>query len=275
MIIIWIGLLLAMQETGGQIGPPAPPAPSLLVGPVRVELQSVQESRSATFLDTKTTESSLTLQFRVVGEKLTAVARFGPPVITEIVDDSGASLLDPKIDAPRNDAITRRLSMSPQQLERVGISLTATALGPRREARQIKSLRGTVRLVNASQKESIYVDHPRGVQGQMLTHPRLKELGVEVRVLEAGDPARTANSKRHVGLRFLKGGERLHDVAFCDPWLRPLRSKGWDMKTNAGEDCLVYVTDADLGEEHVMVIELYTDIEDIRLPIELHDLPLP
>ncbi|MCG3126544.1 MAG: hypothetical protein CHACPFDD_01391 [Phycisphaerae bacterium] len=275
MVFIWIGLIIAMQESGGQTGPPAPPAPSLLVGPVRVELQSVQESRSATLLDPKSSESTLTFQFRVVGEKLPAVARFGPPVITEIVDDTGASLLDPKIDGPRNDAVTRRLSMSPQQLERIGISLTATALGPKREARHIKSLRGTVRLVNASKKESVYFDHPRGLQGQPLAHPRLRELGVEVRVLDAGDPARTANSKRHVGLRFLKGGERLHDVAFCDPWLRPLRSKGWDMKTNAGEDCLVYVTDSDLGDEHVMVLELYTDIEDVRLPIELHDLPLP
>ena len=47
------------------------------------------------------------------------------------------------------------------------------------------------------------------------------------------------------------------------------------MRDDQGRDCIVYKTEAELTEEHSMVIEFYPVVDDVRVPIEFDDVKLP
>ena len=78
-----------------------------------------------------------------------------------------------------------------------------------------------------------------------------------------------------VALRFVSGEERIHDVIHCDPWLKQLRSRTMAMRDDEGRDCIVYKTEAELTDEHTMVIEFYPTIQDVRIPIDFESVKLP
>ena len=276
-------LLLALvfsQDQAAQAAPqqqPSPPPPSMLEGPMRIELTSIRERRSASFIegDTAPVSNDLTLQFRVRGEQLMQIARYGRPIFSQITDSSGKSLVDPSEYSDSEKNYTGRQLALPSRLERSGLVFAARILAPQRKAAEISIIKGTFRVVYATQHESIYIDNPRQYQGRTIDHPRLKEYGIEIFVLPPGQPARAQITANDVALRFVSGEERIHDVIHCDPWLKQLRSRTMAMRDDEGRDCIVYKTEAELTDEHTMVIEFYPTIQDVRIPIDFESVKLP
>ena len=276
-------LLLALvfsQDQAAQAAPqqqPSPPPPSMLEGPMRIELTSIRERRSASFIegDTAPVSNDLTLQFRVRGEQLTQIARYGRPIFSRITDSTGKSLVDPSAYSDSEKNYTGRQLALPSRLERSGLVFAARILAPQRKAAEISIIKGTFRVVYATKHESIYIDNPRQYQGRTIDHPRLKEYGIEIFVLPPGQPARAQITANDVALRFVSGEERIHDVIHCDPWLKQLRSRTMAMRDDEGRDCIVYKTEAELTDEHTMVIEFYPTIQDVRIPIDFESVKLP
>src|ERR1051326_4050989 len=79
----------------GMETPASQPAVNLAVGPLRVELVAIMEGRYR-FIETPpggARPSEMQLQFRVVGERLPEIAKYGKVILTELVDDTGKSLI--------------------------------------------------------------------------------------------------------------------------------------------------------------------------------------
>lgn len=244
---------------------------------MRVELLSIRESRYRVFDESAGhVMSDLGLQFRLRGERLAEVARYGRPILTEAVDSTGRSLLTAGGLGPAEREFTARQQAPLERLEFGGLVLDARLELPARGAAALRRLRGSVRVIYARDYVSVYIDNPRQYQGRTIEHPLLAAHGLEIRILREGDPARAgAPSPRDVALRFVRGAERIHDVTFYDAWLKQLRSRGLPTTSDDGEPCVAYKTEAELTDEHTMVVEFYPHVEDVSIPIELDDVELP
>ena len=272
ILLIWT--LVVLQDAPQ---PKIETPPSMAAGPMRVELTTIRERRSRNLIgdDNPSTATDMTLQFRLRGERLKEIARFGRPIFTQLSDSTGKALVAPAeySDSERN--YTGRQLALPNRLERAGLVFATRTLAPDRKADLIASIRGTIRVIYATRHESIYIDNPRQYQGKTIDHPRLREYGIEIFVLPAGEPSKAQIGPNDVALRFEKGEERIHNVLHCDPWLKQLRSRAMAMRDDQGRDCIVYKTEAELTEEHSMVIEFYPVVDDVRVPIEFDDVKLP
>lgn len=273
----WILIALLIQQVGPATPPgETPPPEPMNTGPMRLEFVALQETRS---YDPNVSEgglhAELRVQFRLRGERLNDVVRYGQPIFSEFVDSTGAILVDPNGYTPDARDETVRQNTPAMRLEQSGVMLDTRLDAPARQAQAVVAMKGTMRIIYAGEHESVYVDNPRQYQGGMVENPRLSANGVEIEVLPEGDPQRTAGSKSHVAVRFKKGGEKIREVVFVDSWYNQLRSRAFPMPANDGSEAIVYYAEADLGPEHTMVIEFYPKVEDVRIPFEFTDIPLP
>lgn len=277
MAALMLAFVFLQDQPAQAVQQQTPPQPSMLEGPMRIELTSIRERRSASFTegDTAPVSTDLTLQFRVRGEQLGQIARYGRPIFSQITDSTGKSLVDPSEYSDSEKNYTGRQLALPARLERSGLVFAARVLAPQRNAAEISTMKGTFRVVYATQHESIYIDNPRQYQGRTIDHPRLEEYGIEIFVLPAGQPARAQITANDIALRFVTGEERIHDIVHCDPWLKQLRSRRMAMRDDESRDCIVYKTEAELTDEHTMVIEFYPTIRDVRIPIDFESVKLP
>jgi hypothetical protein len=264
-----------------QVGPTTPPGevqvePPMTAGPMTVELVGLSEART---YDPSAQQGGLNaelrLQFRLRGDRLHDVVRYGRPIFTEFVDSTGAILVDPNGYTPDDREETVRQSTPAARLEQSGVMLDTRLTAPARQAQALVAVKGSLRVIYAGEHESVYIDNPRQYQGGKMEHPRLAANGVEIEILPEGDPERTAGSQSHVAARFTKGSEKIREVVFVDSWFNQIRSRAFPMPANDGHECLVYYTEAELGPDYTMVIEFYPKIEDVRMPFEFVDLPLP
>lgn len=252
------------------------PKPDYLQGPMRVEPVWIGEQRIGVFNSDAPGPRAMTrIQLRLAGERLGDVRRLGRIVFTEVVDDLGNSLIDPDRVKPDDATWTARQRNAVDRMKSTGLLLTTDLKNAARGSRSLKTATGTLRVIYAVKPESLYLDNPRALAGGMIEDPRLKAAGIEIECLASNEPPRLAESGRHVTLRVLSGQDRIHEIVLCDPWLKPLRTSERPMQTSTGDDCLVYLAGEDLTSEHTIVIEFYTAIEDVRLPIDLSGLVLP
>lgn len=269
----------ASQVPASQEGPTeteVKPEPNYLQGPMRVEPVWIGEQRIGVFnSDTPGPRAMTRIQLRLAGERLGEVRRVGRIVFSEVLDDMGNSLIDPERVKPDDETWTARQRTSAETMKSTGLLMVTDLKNAARQSRTLKIATGSLRVVFAAKPESLYLDDPRSLAGGKLEDPRLEAAGIEIECLASDEPPRLSQSGRHVALRVLSGRDRIHEITFCDPWLKPVRTSERPMQTSAGDECLVYMASEDLTAEHTIVIEFYTAIEDVRLPIDLSGLALP
>lgn len=256
-------------------GPTTTSAANLLEGPLKIEMVGLGERRTLESLEASSASARMRLQFRLRGAEMARIKRYGSLVLTEVTDDLGNNLLPEAPDATADT--TRRLEgQALAKLAESGLSLGMETKAAPRAARKLAVIRGHVRAVFGDEPESIFIDDPRGFMGRTIDHPRLKELGVEIRVLGQGDIPQLSSSNRHVPIQFVRGEDMIDEIAYCDPWLKPIRFRHYrNMKTTSNELCQVYLAESDITAEYCMVIRVYPRVRDEKIMVELHDVVLP
>lgn len=282
-------LLIALILQASTLGVTAPqenaPAKSdetekssqVATGPLRVELAAMFEGRYWYEDPSRegARESEMRLQFRVAGEKVAKISRHGNPVITEMVDSTGKELIDPDEITDEQREETRLVTVPAERMREDGLLLVARADAAAREAKSIKKIRGTIRALIADDYEEITIANPKQYTGKLIEHPRLSELGIEVRVVSKDELDEAAPLAMFI-LEFKTKKENVRDVAFYDAWMKPLRSRERPLRTQAGKEFMGYaLIGRDIGDDFQLVLQVFPQVEDVRIPIELNDVPLP
>ena len=258
--------------------PQATTAPTTQEGPMRVELVGIQEMREA-YLGPKVerpSRSQLTLGMVMAGARLKEVVKVGNVIFTEVVDETGKSLIGPDTYDEKKRTSLGPVQVTLEVIMRGGIRLVSKLEPTARNAATITKLKGTVRVLYATDMEEITIVNPRQLMGTIIVHPRLKELGIEIRVMPAGDPRGAPPQDRFIVLQVLTKENHVSGVEFQDAWMRRMATRPRLMKTNAGEDCMLYqVSRGNLDVDSQMVIQVYPELEEAQLEVEFNDVPLP
>lgn len=217
----------------------------------------------------------LRFRMRLSGPRFQKIVRLGRPVLDEVVDDTGKQLVDPeKIKDQRRD--DTRVVMKSHLLQG-SLELRAMAQAAARQAAKLKIVRGTVRVVlHSAPPEEITINDPLRFRGKAVEHPRLKELGIEVKMLPLGDPAGVPETNSAVSLSYGEKEILVHDIAFYDEWMQKISIRGTLARSNAGDRVVVYqATRAEFTEDTQMVLTVHPKVRDLRVPIKFKDVELP
>jgi hypothetical protein len=264
---------------GGRIsmGPPEEEI-ELPTGPMRIELFMVSEERVRYEgeVPEQATESSIRLHVKLTGERLAEMVGLGHLVIEEMIDDTGAVLASRENLEPRDEKATSPVKSSKRLLARGFVNRSAQAKAPSRAARKLAKASGWVNIVYATKTEEILIDNPLQYEGGWLEHPRLKELGLKIRVITPGDEVNVRREGRGIALQFEESRKKIEQIEFFDAWLKPMYARSRTVQTPDGEEYTYYGTvmgamDADTQ----MLLTVYPEIEEDRIRFEFKDVELP
>jgi hypothetical protein len=129
--------------------------------------------------------------------------------------------------------------------------------------------------VYGAKTESVTIENPLQYQGKLIQHPRLEALGVSIRLLPPGDPGNLPPGAKFIAYEVLLGNEKLRDVGLFDAWMKRMRAMPREMTSNDGKPCTVVQLDGELDEKTQMVIEVFPQVEEATLPVELENVKLP
>ncbi len=258
---------------------PATTPPAYDQGPLKAEIDAMREVRTA-YADSaerSAMESNFAMRLRLQGEQIKHIVRMGNVILTNVVDDTGHSMVDPNLYSDQDRTIMRPAQqIPPDQLTREGLRLGAKANLPARGARQIKSLKGTIRLVLADKSEKLTILNPLQFLGHRIVDPRLKQLGLEIEFMSPSAFPQPPPADRTIILRFQTKPDNVQSVAFFDGNMQPMRYRESHIATAAGEDCSAYMFDtAAFNDEMQLMLEVHPEVEDIQMPIEASNVPLP
>lgn len=270
-----------LPQASDQEALPGEPRMPYDTGPMKAEVTAMFDARYW-YADEQqgARPSELRLQIRVAGDKITKVVRFGDMIFTEAVDSQGNVLLDPAKYTEEEKTQTRPLNLPPARLKETGLLLPGQMTSPARAAESIK-LHGTVRLILAENKEEIAIDKPLQYVGKTLEHPRLKELGIEVRIiapeaLTVGEGEEVPEAKRTYVMEYVNGQPKIHAVRFHDAWMKPMRTRERPMQTKDEHAVIGHVIiGGELDENAQLVLDVYPEIQDLQVPLKADALPLP
>jgi hypothetical protein len=273
-------LMLLPQEppaTAQEVTPPPPP-PEYDKGPMQAELLAMREVRLRMVVGEARPgfESDLRMQFRISGEKLPDVSRFGNFILTELVDDTGHALVDDDTYTDSEKEFTRANTIPPERLRQQGLLLT-TRCGPAsRGATALKTLRGYARLILATETESITIANPLQHYDEMIESEALKELGIQVRVVPFDEFETPPPQNRSIAIEYVSKASNIRAAKFVDGWMRPVRAPERKMATKDGVNCTVFTIDPSaLNNELQLVLEVHPDVKDIKVEFEADDVELP
>lgn len=249
-------------------------------GPLRIDLEAMREQRYRFVrqIAARLPESDMQMQFRLAGDDLANLVAVGRLVLDDVVDDTGQQLVDPNEFTTAEREETRAIFVEGDRLVQDGWTLVARlSTPPKRSARVLSTLKGSVKAVFAdSEAQEIIIVDPLQFSDQVIEHPRLQELGIQVKVLPPGDPPLVASNERLVALQFLEGQDKIHTVEFFDAWLRNLRARPMFQETSAGEPCVVYnASDGTFDNQTQLVLTVYPSVETKRVPVDMTDVELP
>ncbi|MBK8914265.1 MAG: hypothetical protein IPM64_06620 [Phycisphaerales bacterium] len=288
MPLILFSAALAVAQDAPPPAPPAEPAtavaptepgppPETVTGPLRAELTGMAETRRWFREPPKTGgESEVMLQMRLSGDRLSDIARAGRPLFDVAVDDTGHSMLRPEGYTDREKTETFRIRSTPESLRERGLTMSARLLAASRGAKTA-TLRGSMRIIRAAgPSEDVVIEGPTAFRGKRVEHPRLAEMDIEI-VIVANEKVPTIPPGQFaLAVQMGKNMERVKGLEFHDPWLARLRMNPRNMQTSDGEAVAVYTfPDPATLENSLMVVEVWPQVEDFLLPIEMKDIPLP
>jgi hypothetical protein len=279
----WCFCLLLLQQVDPSAAvqsetPQATSAPTTQEGPMRVELLGIREIREA-YLDPqidRPVRSQLQLGLQVAGTRVLEIVKVGNVIFSEVVDDTGKSLIGPDTYSEAVRTTMRPMEVTPETLRRGGLRLSSSLEPAARKAATITKAKGTLRVLYANETEEITIVNPRELMGSIIAHPRLKELGIEIRVMPAGDPRSVPPRDMFISLQYLSKENHIAGVEFYDAWMKPMLARPRPMKTNDDQDCMVFqVSRGKLDTDSQMVIQIYPTLDEAVIEAEFEDIPLP
>jgi len=250
------------------------------VGPMRIELLRLQERRFKFFVvpvgaEATLPESDLGLFVRLAGRRTKHVHRIGRLIVTEVTDDTGQALSPMDQPTAEQEGWTRVVA-GPEKLTGQGLTLEARLKAPGRAATKLAKVRGWARVIYAKDSEEITINNPLQYEGKLIEHPRLRELGIEIKVLPRGSVPNVPNDDSHLVLQFLNHMEWLRAIDVQDAWMQNMRQRVNAVSTAEGETCYVYqLVNGRLSEETSLLIQAFPEVEDVRFPVELDNIELP
>lgn len=282
--LISAGFFVALLQT-----PPAPTpqptsqptttsAPSLLEGPMRVEIVTIGDTRRQYYIPMSgaVQGNDFQMQLRLVGDRTADVTRTGRVIFSEAVTDNGENLIKPTTYSEQDRTETFRVRVTPDSLRERGIGLGTRIEAPSRHAATIKSAKGTLKVSLAKDSEDVIIKNIASLRGKEIDHPRLKELGIVIRVLPEGNPKNLPAGSNSVAFEFGEGQDSLRNIEFYDTWMTKIRAQPRNMQTNEGKPCVGVTLGDNLSlEDTSMIVQVYPKIETVDLPVELKDVPLP
>lgn len=281
MICLSLSLILLLPQVADAPAqePASPPAaPTYDEGPLRVEIMAMREIRySATDPEMAARlKSEFGMQLRIRGERITQVVRQGNMIFTELVDDTGLNLVDADTYTEQDKTMTRPVMVPAERLRSDGLVLTTRNKPSARGARTLKQVRGSIRLALADKTETLTIDNPGQFVGGTIEDPRLKEMGVEIRVLPADQLENPPPANRCLVLQYATKGDNIQKVSFFDGKLVQVPARETPMTTKSGEACVLQYFDATPYNEEVQaVFEIHPTVEEVNVPFEMDDVALP
>ena len=280
MLQLALILMLLPQAPQAPAQEPAPPPPPVYYdqGPMKATLVAMREVRLV-MLEGEARpgfESDLRMQFRISGDKLNEISRFGNFILTELVDDTGQSLLTDTTYSEADKTMTRPNTIPPERLRESGLLLT-TRTGPAaRGAKTLKRIRGYVNLVLASSTESVTIVNPQQYYGKIIESPELQELGIQIRVVPVDEFQPPLPENRTIALEYVGNPANIREATFVDGWMRPVRAPERKAKTKAGVECSVFTIDPSaLNNELQLVLQVHPKVEETKVEYAGDDIPLP
>ena len=276
-------LLLSAQIPGAapQEAPPQVPAPTYDQGPLRLEVMAMRELRfwasEPEFAERLAAQAQFNIQWRIRGERITQVVRLGNVILTELVDSTGQSLLDPNSIPETERTMTRALS--PQQqagLAKEGLIVQTRAKPSSRAAQKLNVIRGAIRLILADKTEKLTIADPLQFYGRTIEDPRLKELGIEIKILPAEELENPRPANRSLLLQYVSKGDHIQSATFYDGAMKRVPAPDNQALTKSGATCLLFTFDAaPINNEWQLVLEVHPQIDEIQLPVVLENVDLP
>jgi hypothetical protein len=264
----------APQET-----PTTMPAPTYDQGPLRAEVVAMREIRfRATDPEMAARlKSELDMQVRIQGERITQVVRQGNLIFTELVDDTGQSLLDADTYTEADRTMTR--PMPPQQVERLrtdGLILTTRNKQSTRGAVKLKVMRGAIRLILAEKTEKVTIADPLEYYDKSIGDSRLKEFGIEIKIVPVDQLETPTPPNRCLLLHYVSKGDHIQKVSFVDGAMKPVPARETQVTTKSGVTCQQFYFDtAPINNELQLVLDVLPQMDDIQLPIDMENVDLP
>ncbi len=247
-------------------------------GPLRAEIVAMREIRySARDPELASRlHSELGMQIRVCGERIDQIVRNGNPIFTELVDDTGRSLIDENTYSEQDKTITRPPMLPAERLRIDGLLLTTRVSNSARGAALLRRARGYVRVILAKDPVTLTIDNPLQYYGGTIADQRLKDLGIEIAVVPPDQVENAPPANRCVALEYKSKGDHVQRVSFVDGWMRQVPARDiWATKIEGGL-CQAYFFDTGMfNDDMQMVLEVFPTIEVIEVPLELSDVPLP
>lgn len=244
-------------------------------GPMRIEPLAMFDNRSWTL--GHETSAKLQFQVKLTGERLGQIVRAGKLYMQELVTDTGESLLRTNTYRPRDADATQAVYVTSRTLRQGYLPRAEEFKSPSRVAQKIAKARGYINVAYAPGIVEILIRNPLQFQGGILEHPKLRELGIEIEVLDVKEddaPLDTAN--RGIAMNITREPDKIRDINFYDGWLRQIPARGRKKKGEDDKGYMYYqLGKGNLDEDSYLVLTVFPSIETQKIAFELDDLPLP
>jgi len=248
-------------------------------GPLRIQLMAMREERLHVIEPSPMMsgmESNLQMRAHLQGERVRQISRYGNLILTELVDDTGQSLIDEKTYAGVDTSLMRPMTLPPERLATTPLTLSVRTNVAARAARTLKLLRGTVHVILADKTDKLTIDNPMQYYGKDIEDARLKEYGIVIHVVSYDQLKAPPPTPQSIVLQFKAKPNNVRQVAFSDGTLRPIRARDSSTVTLADEPCTLYsLEDGAFTDETQLVLDVHPTIEDIQLPLKVENLELP
>lgn len=292
-ILTLLPLLVLMGGAQEEPTPPTPPVPSpppttqpaapaekspYVQGPLRVELMAILEGRYHYFDESmaQKRDSELRMQFRVAGENIGQIVRYGSIVLEDVVDAEGNALVDPATITDEARTTTRLSTMAPERIEESGLLLVAQSKASARTAQTLRHVRGFVRCVFSTGYEEITVLNPLQYLGKKIENPRLEALGVEIEMQAAPGPDANPPANQQFTLCYKRGGDRIRTVNVFDQWMKVIRNRATPSQGEDGRECMQFrLLGGEVDDHSQLVIQIFADAREEVVKFDLPDVKLP
>lgn len=248
-------------------------------GPMKLDILGMREMRLRVIKDMELPpgmRSDLQMRVRLQGEDLLRIRRFGNIILDKIVDDTGRSLIDDQTYTKEDRTTLHSLArIPPEHLRTNGLLLGTRCNEAAREAKVIKEIQGTIRLILADEAEDLTIINPLQYLGKTIDEPRLVERDVEVHIVppDQFDPP----AENCIALHFAEHGEYVEGASFVDAWMKPLPYRERRLTTTDGRECRAYCfRDAEnFNNELQLVLKVYPNVKDTQVSLEARNVELP
>lgn len=256
-----------------------PQTPTQPTGPMRVEAFGIQDVRIAFFggAPERPQEPRARFLFKLTGERIAKVDRVSKLIIEEMTDDTGKSLVDPSVFTERDRTTTNPMPPSANVAQNGFVPLDYTcSTPPVRSATKIAKAKGYVNIVYGGPTEEITIDNPMQNAGKSIDHPRLKELGINVRILKPGEEAAEPADNRGIPIRIEAGDEMVKNIDLYDENMRRMNIRARISKNQKEETYFYYqIMGGIVTPDCQLVLTVHKKIEREKVPFEVKDLALP